>query len=69
MRDWTWREDRRQAPGCDIRMALDGSGPHVRYLLLLRGIPYAPTPRRPIALVIRCYDSGVVTVAEETWEG
>lgn len=68
MADWSAREDRTQAPGCFIRMATTSRGLCVRYLLVLRRVPIWRPGIGPLAVTVRCYDGGEITLAEEPWE-
>ena len=68
MADWTPRDDRVQAPGCFIRMATTPRGVCVRYLLILRRVPIWRPGTGALAMTVRAYDDGTVTLAEETWE-
>ena len=63
--DFTYREDLKRSGGTDIRLEQNIEGTHVRYMLMLREMPFwkGAVP----ALIIRYYDDGSVTVAEGTW--
>lgn len=65
---WNEREDRRQSGGCHIGMGTSEGGTFVRYLLLVARAPIWREKTAPVAMVIRCYESGETTLAEETWE-
>lgn len=65
---WSAREDRMQAPGCFIRMADTSRGLCVRYLLILRRVPIWRPGSKPMAMTVRCYQDGEVTLAVEPWE-
>ena len=65
---WNEKEDRRQSGGCHIKMDANESGAYVRYLLLVARAPIWREKTAPVAMVIRCYEGGETTLAEETWE-
>jgi hypothetical protein len=65
--EWNHGEDRTQAGGFRITLAETAGGVHVRYALLVRRLRVFTL--KPKALVVRCYENGNITVAEESWEG
>lgn len=66
--DWNKQEDRLQAGGCSIRMETNDLGAHVRYQLLVRRSPIWRAALKPIAMIVRCYADGTLTLTEDTWE-
>ena len=63
--DFSYREDLKRAGGLDIRLDQNDVGPHVREKLMLRDMPFwrGGVP----ALMVRCYEDGTVTMAEDVW--
>ena len=66
--DWNKQEDRLQAGGCSIGMDTNEAGVHVRYRLLVRRAPIWRVSLKPIAMLVRCYSDGTITLAESFWE-
>ena len=62
-------EDRRQPGGCRIAMGMSSEGPsYVQYMLLVRRAPVWRAAMRPIAMLVRSYEDGNLTLTESTWE-